>query len=155
MIIQVRGGVQSQDIFNTSFGDPALAPVTDHHQEHTPCAPQREPRSKHREACVRRRAVLVTQIFGTRLHSVPSSSRLQGRNGQRAISIWSSPRAPATAGFEQRMPRVLSRSKSSPTVQRLDSRPVRQATSAVLRSASKRLGVNEFFQGFAPGSHVL
>src|SRR5271166_2810634 len=77
----------------------------------------------------------INSLFGVRLHSVPCSTRVQGRKGQSEISNSNSPRAPNTAGFEQCTPRLLRRPKSSPTVQRRDSAPERQAKIAVLRSA--------------------
>src|SRR5271166_3185991 len=77
----------------------------------------------------------ISSLFGRRLHSVPCSTRLQGRKGHREISSSNSPRAPNTAGFEHLTPRLLRRPKSSPTVHRRDSAPVKQATRTVLRSA--------------------
>ena len=74
-------------------------------------------------------------LFGVRLHSVPCSTRLQGRKGHKEISSSNSPRAPATAGFEQCTPRLLRRPESSAIVHRRDSAPERQAKIAVLRSA--------------------
>src|SRR5271167_4539587 len=74
-------------------------------------------------------------LFGVRLHSVPCSTRLQGRKGHKEISSANSPKAPDTAGFEQCTPRLLRRLTSSAIVHRRDSAPERQATIAGLRSA--------------------
>jgi len=72
-----------------------------------PCAPQRGCQRKPREACVRRTVVRVTQSLGAKAHSVPCSTKAAGRNGRKAISSSSPPRAPATAVFEQRSPRSI------------------------------------------------
>ena len=73
-------------------------------------------------------------LCGMRAHSVPCSVRAQGSHGQSEISSSSSPRAPITAGLEQRIPRFRRRSQSSPTAHRHYSLPVKQASRAGLRS---------------------
>ena len=80
---------------------------------------------------------------------MPCSTRLQGRKGHKEISSWSSPRAPATAGFEQCTPRLLSRSKSSPNGPSPGLRPGEAGNECGFKVSLKRLGANEFFQGLA------
>src|SRR5271167_3644001 len=88
-------------------------------------------------------------LFDVRLHSVPCSTRLQGRKGHKEISSSNSPRAPATAGFEQCTPSLLRRPKSSAIVHRRDLSPGEAGNNRGFKVSTKGLGANEFLQGLS------
>src|SRR5271157_1170156 len=87
-------------------------------------------------------------LFGARLHSVPCSTRLQGRKGHKEISSSNSPRAPATAGFEQCTPLIkTTRELGNRPSPRL--RPGEAGDNRGFKVGTKGLGANEFFEGLS------
>jgi hypothetical protein len=72
--------------------------------------------------------------LGSRVHSIPRSSRRQGAQPESSSSSPSSASAAVTLAREAQMPRFLNRSTSSAIVQRRDYPPERQAMTASLKS---------------------
>src|SRR5260370_30878641 len=81
-------------------------------------------------------------LFGVRLHSVPFSTRLQGRKGHKEISSANSPRAPATAGFEPCPPTLLRHLKGPPIVHRPHSAPEKHAKHAAFKGGQAACAPN-------------